>query len=686
MAKVYFNPEKFATIIADIEDLASDSATVRRQIDGEFDAEGDPMDPSYHLSALDRTIENLNNRAAELTECKDAIVNANNSGMGSMDADGCITMEISDEVTIYSAMELQSWAQGAMDAADLYKFRNTEADRIDNCDRSYDEIIASIKANSEKSAYANAFIDSYNPYWLTGYNINIDSQRTIQTMALEGEVLATASRTWSPEHSEAVAQEIVLSVDDNYKGTRDRVGGSSVGICALNVMLGGHDGDGDHINDLNFSSQFLVSMANKLEDINPGDDYSGTGILEGVSVDPMAGVLDAMGNSPYAALKYLYPDSEAENDSTAAARLEKLASRKTGEAGFAGLTAAVAAASTLRSSSDEALATRATTVSGVGIHDLAKYGELESYNEDAKARIGILVGNCPAEVVVASEKDKDAPASIKVPDSNEVFPFATSTDIKTLIYNIADSKTAVATVSGTIGAYTHAHAVDVAQATQSSGQGGELSDSDRAAIISALNTEYNRGAEATGMVAGLADARAENINKSNGMFDDDVESTASTVLGAFGTAVSGGITLLFPEAKVAGTAWNMVSTVGKPAVVDAVTPDSTYKPSAGSASLENGIYVSLIRDAANLDVLADTDFNPEKGTYSWLDNENHTINLNGTSAATTYNEMKEWIGTINSSTTWARERDPNIPEVADDLGENFSSGRTKGYEFGKNRS
>lgn len=143
---------------------------------------------------------------------------------------------------------------------------------------------------------------------------------------------------------------------------------------------------------------------------------------------------------------------------------------------------------------------------------------------------------------------------------------------------------------------------------------------------------------------------------------------------------------LLAEAKLASTAWNMVGTVGKPAVVDAVAPDPTYNPSTGSASLENGIYVSLICDAANLGVLADTDFNPEKGTYSWLDNENHTINLNGTSAATTYNEMKEWIGTINSSTTWARERDPNIPEVADDLGENFSSGRTKGYEFGKNRS
>lgn len=135
---------------------------------------------------------------------------------------------------------------------------------------------------------------------------------------------------------------------------------------------------------------------------------------------------------------------------------------------------------------------------------------------------------------------------------------------------------------------------------------------------------------------------------------------------------------LLAEAKLAGAAWNMVGTVGEPAVVDAVASDSTYNPSTGSASLENGIYVSLICDAANLGVLADTDFNPEKGACSWLDNENHTIDLNGTSAATTYNEMKEWIGTINSSTTWARERDPNIPEVADDLGENFSSGRTQG--------
>ena len=84
---------------------------------------------------------------------------------------------------------------------------------------------------------------------------------------------------------------------------------------------------------------------------------------------------------------------------------------------------------------------------------------------------------------------------------------------------------------------------------------------------------------------------------------------------------------LLTEAKLAGAAWNMVGTVGEPAVVDAVAPDSTYNPSTGSASLENGIYVSLICDAANLGVLADTDFNPEKGACSWLDNENHTMKL-----------------------------------------------------------
>ena len=33
---------------------------------------------------------------------------------------------------------------------------------------------------------------------------------------------------------------------------------------------------------------------------------------------------------------------------------------------------------------------------------------------------------------------------------------------------------------------------------------------------------------------------------------------------------------LLAEAKLASTAWNMVGTVGKPAVVDAVAPDPTY--------------------------------------------------------------------------------------------------------------
>ena len=48
---------------------------------------------------------------------------------------------------------------------------------------------------------------------------------------------------------------------------------------------------------------------------------------------------------------------------------------------------------------------------------------------------------------------------------------------------------------------------------------------------------------------------------------------------------------LLVEAKLASTAWNMVGTVGKPAVVDAVAPDPTYNPSTGSASLEYGLYI-----------------------------------------------------------------------------------------------
>ena len=107
--------------------------------------------------------------------------------------------------------------------------------------------------------------------------------------------------------------------------------------------------------------------------------------------------------------------------------------------------------------------------------------------------------------------------------------------------------------------------------------------------------------------------------------------------------------------------------MSKPAAVDALTPDASYQASQGSEGLKSGLWVSLIRDTANLGLLRDTDFNPAKGTYGWLDNDARTIDQTGTDPATVHSEMVDWTNKINSSTQWASERDPNIPAVADNM-------------------
>ena len=102
-------------------------------------------------------------------------------------------------------------------------------------------------------------------------------------------------------------------------------------------MLGGHDANGDHINDLNFTTNFLDELAPRLEKIDwekirqyakkaekdpyynsaAGDFvpgmlvYPGLGqVLTDRAFDPMAGVLDAMGNNPDAAMHFLAPPAK----------------------------------------------------------------------------------------------------------------------------------------------------------------------------------------------------------------------------------------------------------------------------------------------------------------------------------------------------------------------------------------
>jgi len=328
-------------------------------------------------------------------------------------------------------------------------------------------------------------------------------------------------------------------------------------------------------------------------------------------------------------------------------------------------------ASSLRTSEVGNQSEQATQLAGSAIHSLARSTSADAYNEDAKARTGMLLANCPAELVVAAQMPNDQGAAVKDPETGSPFPEATSDDMRTLIYDVADSTSAVTTMSSTVADYTHNHAVALAQEAEG----------DEQTKISALNNEYNHGVQAAGLIAGLADNRAADITSAGTAKSDGAESAASTALGAFSTAVSTGLSTAFPEATLASAAWSTFSTVSTPAAVDALTPDASYQASQGSEGLKSGLWVSLIRDTANLGLLRDTDFNPDKGTYGWLNNDARTIDLTGTDPATVHSEMVDWTNTINSSTRWASEYDPNIPAVADNMHEFFGSGRDSGHEF-----
>lgn len=380
-------------------------------------------------------------------------------------------------------------------------------------------------------------------------------------------------------------------------------------------------------------------------------------------------MLDAMGNNSSAALAYLAPTTE--DGAVDTSRVADLSARTWDEAGLAGYTGAVAAASSLRTSEVGNQSEQATQLAGSAIHGLARSTSADAYNEDAKARTGMLLANCPAELVVAAQMPNDQGAAVKDPETGSPFPEAASDDMRTLIYDVADSTSAVTTMSSTVADYTHNHAVALVKDA----------DGDEQTTISALNNEYNRGAQAAGLIAGLADNRAADISSVGTAKSDGAESAASTALGAFSTAVSTGLSTAFPEAALASAAWSTFSTVSTPAAVDALTPDASYQASQGSEGLKSGLWVSLIRDTANLGLLRDTDFNPAKGTYGWLDNDAHTIDLTGTDPATVHSEMVDWTNKINSSTRWASERDPNIPAVADNMHEFFGSGRSKGHEL-----
>ncbi|WP_314457946.1 DUF6571 family protein [uncultured Actinomyces sp.] len=716
MVSVYMNPENLDRKIASLKKFAESVKGHNGTVNGKYNNEPivfgeDHLKPIH--TAIDSAADEITAHVSKLTDCKTTMVNLNSNGVASHDLEGGISIEVPDDSAgLETTDKFQKWAQGATDANDL---THPAPGGKTPSGRTYDEVVESMKANQDDSTYANSVVDKVGPknfsrlpagvHNYMSYDSSKESYLDVEKRfsQLFGSVLATASQTWDKDKSEKMSQAITSSVapkegKDNWRYMR-----------YINAMLGGHDSNGDHVNDLKFGKDFLVSMGDNLEELpwdeirkyyaNPADEsqrnFLGGWTTDHWSYDPLSGVLDAMGNNPDAALEFLSPSDGSNPD-----RFEKLSKREWEHDGFSGYTAALAAASSKRGpdSSDEERA-RADALTGNAIHSLRVGSTMSSegkqdlyYRPDTKARVGMLLANCAPEL--ASDWGAAGPAmdmrTGKVLPGVDVGKRDPKNKQKTVLgdfdvlaYRVADSQDAVATISAGIGAYAKSGSQEVVSTREG----------DREGQLDGIKAVYRSGEKAVGYLVGMSDQRIEEINRGRSEHDKVKSDAASTAVGLFFTAATVGLSSLSgPVGTAMGTtaaklATPAVTTFLKPIVASAITGEGEQKISHPGLEPHAEMQLCAIQDAANAGLLNPNTFDPKIGfNENWkVEDENGKIvGSDGKryrldfSRANSPEDVNAWMGRSEFAVT----NDPNMQKIRQEAG-HYADGNLEGAAAGR---
>ena len=608
--------------------LANNCETSRDNIVRYYNDDGNTLEeagyrePDDFYSAASSAIQTLRDRATTIEKYKDSIVELNESGVASMDADGIITLELPDDATFpEDPKNFASWAQAVIDADDL---KNALSQVPERRDRTYDDIIASIRAHSSDPAYADAIIMAIGPEKLTDLPLyagrgkyTSDTERASADLAsLFGTLVASASTGhgswpgWSESKCQEVADAIKGSVDDSGEYKR---------LPILNCIFGDHDADGDHVNDLKFNRYLLVDLAEALDDIDIAKVREGENSLRLVpfsfhddcySYDPIAGVLDAMGNNRFAALAYFAPSTDDGNVDTS--RIDDLSTRDWDQLGLAGFAAALAAGSSLRSSTVGNQANRATELAGHAIDGLAENTKDNVYNDDAKANMATLLANCRNELVSALGGD----GGYDTIETEHKLPGGVSgEDFLNLSYRLVDNEDAVATLSASIGEWAHqASQVDIANNAGSPD-----------IQMEGIENRYQQASAALAFLAGMADDRAETATDQK---EDEVKASsdnAKLAFSVFATVATAGLGAV--GGPLGSTTGKTAMSVGTMLLAPVIARSPKVQDVASAASIPDltmSVKAAAIAEAANAGLLDPADYN-EPGNhpgafsqYGWL--------------------------------------------------------------------
>ena len=622
--KIKLNADNLRKKIKDIRDLADRAETARTQIDAAFERESDPVSPDDFLTQSNDGIQRIRTVADKVEKSMNTIISLNENGVGKMEGDD-YTLDIPDDAHVTDSNSLEDWAgkeQAAADADDLESYTKGGSKRTN---RSYDEIIRSIDKNKTNSRYAAAFIDSVGAENLTQIPLHVNTSMSRELCAdpknapdnlaaLFGDVLSSASREWDDNKSSEVAKKIVGPLNDPENYRRVKV---------LNAMMGGHDADRNGVNDLKFGKSFLLNMATEAEKLdyqsimiaaseNKEPMSEGRPGIVRQSADPLAGVLDAMGNNEEAALEFLAPAKSGEPGTADTARLDRLTHRwdeleslPSSRDGFSGLTAAIAAASKLRASNNTAERSRADTLSDDAIHFVAGNVSKDLYDDSAKKRLAVLLANCSGEVT-ASWSAQGGHGQLAV--ANKTHFNATADDLDKLAYRIVDNRDAASTLSAGLANYA-----------KTESQRGLLNNKDQpeSMRLDGIRGAYANGTKAVSHLQGLGEIRAEQLTENNAAAAAAAKESTTTAVNVFSAVLSTGLGAVGGPAGVATAASGaskalpVVTAFANPIIIDNLTGDAGKAKKVTSnvpSDSKEAIWAASVQDAADAGLLQESDF------------------------------------------------------------------------------
>ncbi|RAX21084.1 MULTISPECIES: DUF6571 family protein [unclassified Actinomyces] len=701
MAVLHMDPSKLESVIQNIRNLADECDAAKSRIDSEFEAEHDPMDIEDFPPAADKVIGNLNGRADTLEEAKNAIVAVNESGVGSMNADGVITYNLPDTVTISSVSDLSSLVQAEIDAE---KAKNADPDEL------LDLMNGSVADHQNDEVYAAAFADAMGPEGMADLAYAIDKHRQSQLenvpdydpndldtdystrldrtndawLSAQATLsicfgTATSSSAWTPQHRSEYAEELAELVTDEDQPYYMPLGFNLLLEGANRTAANTAELDGEAVQAGGvFNKYFLQELGYAVE--------AHEKTCEGYPVwqsqrmnaprpkgpvgdwDPMTGILTAMGRQPDAALDFLAPpvddraiEQTVEVDGTT---WEWLKDRDWDSTSFEALSAAFAGASEHRQLTTGTKDERAAWITEQAVVDMAGR-EDGLWTDTSRQNAAVVLANSMHEIdQAASGRDDSQPPTRFLQDQPTRWDELHWDEIRLLLQETLKDDVALLTVSDAAGRYT-------SQRLDSSLDELPADATYQDAYDQVSQTRYYDGC-LLGYIQGAAE-------KGRGDEAAEKDATNQMILGAFGKGLS---FIPGPQSAVASKALSIVESYMLDAGGDAL-PSNSEQAKKDAKDMQTAVKDRLFAETyAKLDERgylpagAYTDPSGKPYDYTWMDYDNqdgsHVNEEELLSSPENIAKFKSWIADPDLSVVSNEAREPST--------EGFEHGREKGLE------